>query len=164
MDGDGSLRLTDKEIAFAEPACAQRFPPVLTVEQAALYQRITDEMLGQIDAASGIRRRGLILAALTRLKQICDHPVLLNGKVAGVNGNPGDIDARSGKCERLIEMLEEVVAEGDSALVFTQFKEMGDILERLLAQRLGVPVLYAYLFSAWTLLIALVAIVMERSD
>ena len=116
----------------------------LTVEQAALYQRITDEMLGQIDAASGIRRRGLILAALTRLKQVCDHPNLLYGKIPGVEGDPTKIDARSGKCERLVEMLEEVIEEGDAALVFTQFKEMGDILEKLLIQRLGVPVLYLH--------------------
>lgn len=116
----------------------------LTVEQAALYQRITDEMLGQIDAASGIRRRGLILAALTRLKQVCDHPLLLNGKVAGIQQVSDEVDSRSGKCERLIEMLEEVVEEGDSALVFTQFKEMGDILERLLARRLNVSVLYLH--------------------
>jgi SNF2 family DNA or RNA helicase len=116
----------------------------LTVEQASLYQRITDEMLGQIDAASGIRRRGLILAALTRLKQVCDHPVLLSGKLAGFKTNENDLDSRSGKCERLIEMLEEVLEEGDSALVFTQFKEMGDLLETLLARRLNAPVLYLH--------------------
>ena len=116
----------------------------LTVEQASLYQRITDEMLGQIDAASGIRRRGLILAALTRLKQVCDHPALLEGKIAGLPDSKGEVDGRSGKCERLIEMLEEVIDEGDSALIFTQFKEMGDILEKALTRRLGAPVLYLH--------------------
>ncbi len=115
----------------------------LTVEQASLYQRITDEMLGQIDSASGIRRRGLILAALTRLKQICDHPMLLSGKVAGASTDT-ETDGRSGKCERLVEMLEEVVEVGDNALVFTQFKAMGDILEQVLTKRLGVPVLYLH--------------------
>ena len=115
----------------------------LTVEQASLYQRITDEMLGQIDSASGIRRRGLILAALTRLKQICDHPMLLAGKVAGASIST-ETDGRSGKCERLVEMLEEVVDVGDNALVFTQFKAMGDILEQVLTKRLGVPVLYLH--------------------
>src|SRR6185437_5365389 len=67
----------------------------LTVEQAALYERATSEMLNQIDAATGIRRRGLILAILTRLKQICDHPSL-------VLKDDGPIDGRSGKCERLV--------------------------------------------------------------
>ena len=111
----------------------------LTLEQATLYQRITDEMLGHIDAASGIRRRGLILAALTRLKQVCDHPAMLNGKVPGFSGRPNDLDSRSGKCERLIEMLEEMLEEGDCALVFTQYKEMGDLLEKTAAAAAGKP-------------------------
>ena len=116
----------------------------LTVEQAAVYQRITDEMLGQIDSASGIRRRGLILAALTRLKQICNHPAMLDGKLPGFNARPQDLDERSGKCERLIEMLDEVLDEGDSALIFTQYKEMGDILAAILPRRLQQPLLYLH--------------------
>ncbi|HEV2295659.1 MAG TPA: DEAD/DEAH box helicase [Tepidisphaeraceae bacterium] len=101
----------------------------LTPEQAAMYQQITSQMLGQVDAADGIRRRALVLAALTRLKQVCDHPGLLTDK-------NGDLDGRSGKTERLVEMLEEVIEEGDSALVFTQFREMGHLLEQILARRL----------------------------
>ncbi len=136
----------------ADPAVAGDLPEKLetkvfcnlTVEQASLYQRITDEMLGHIDAASGIRRRGLILAALTRLKQICNHPVMLDGKIAGFHARSNDLDARSGKCERLVEMLDEILDEGDSALVFTQYKEMGDILEKLLPRRLNAPVLYLH--------------------
>jgi SNF2 family DNA or RNA helicase len=108
----------------------------LTAEQAAMYERITGEMLGQIDQASGIRRRGLILAVLTRLKQICDHPALLTKDEM--------LDGRSGKCERLVEMLEEVIEEGESALVFTQFSEMGMLLERILHQRLHTPILYLH--------------------
>jgi SNF2 family DNA or RNA helicase len=108
----------------------------LTAEQAAMYERITGEMLGQIDQASGIRRRGLILAVLTRLKQICNHPALLT--------KDDVLDGRSGKCERLVEMLEEVVEEGESALVFTQFSEMGTLLERILHQRLHQPILYLH--------------------
>ncbi len=109
----------------------------LTAEQAGVYQRITDEMLGQIDSATGIRRRGLILAALTRLKQICDHPALLTKETTGLDG-------RSGKCERLVEMLEEVLEEGDAALVFTQYREMGHLLEKILAERLKVETLFLH--------------------
>ncbi len=109
----------------------------LTSEQAMHYQRIADEMLGQIDSAQGIRRRGLILAALTRLKQVCNHPAQLLKQ-------PGPLDGRSGKCERLVEMLEEVLEEGDAALIFTQFKEMGDLLQRLLAERLRTEVLFLH--------------------
>src|SRR5690606_7751088 len=87
----------------------------LTAEQAAAYERITADMLNQIDAATGIRRRGLILAALTRLKQVCDHPLLLLK-------DDGPIDGRSGKVERILEMLEEVLDSGDGALVFTQYR------------------------------------------
>jgi superfamily II DNA or RNA helicase len=109
----------------------------LTPEQAALYQRITGEMLGQVDAADGIRRRALVLAALTRLKQVCDHPALLLKDDEPLAG-------RSGKCERLVEMLEEVLEEGDAALVFTQFREMGHLLERTLAERLNVPIQFLH--------------------
>ncbi len=108
----------------------------LSAEQAALYERITAEMLGQIDAATGIRRRGLILAALTRLKQICDHPVLIEGDNAP--SDPASLEKRSGKGERILEMLEEVVQEGDAALVFTQYREMGHLLEKMIQARLNV--------------------------
>ncbi|MGB7156999.1 MAG: DEAD/DEAH box helicase [Tepidisphaeraceae bacterium] len=110
----------------------------LTPEQAAMYQQITSQMLGQVDAADGIRRRALVLAALTRLKQVCDHPALLNGPAGGKDD--GNLDGRSGKTERLVEMLEEVLEEGDSALVFTQFREMGHLLEQVLARRLRTTV------------------------
>jgi hypothetical protein len=112
----------------------------LTAEQAAMYERITAEMLGQIDTATGIRRRGLILAALTRLKQICDHPSLIDP-----DNNPAPaLDRRSGKCERILEMLEEVVQEGDAALVFTQYREMGHLLEKLITDRLKTNVQFLH--------------------
>lgn len=105
----------------------------LTPEQAALYEQLVASMLEQIDSASGIRRRGLILATLTKLKQVCNHPEhLLRGA--------GSLDGRSGKCERIVEMLEEVVEEGDAALVFTQYREMGELLKRLLETRLRLDV------------------------
>ncbi len=101
----------------------------LTPEQASLYERTVSDTLNQVDSASGIRRRGLILAALTKLKQICNHP-------AHFLKSEGPLDERSGKCERLVEMLEEVLEEGDAALVFTQYKEMGTLLQKMLVDRL----------------------------
>jgi non-specific serine/threonine protein kinase len=109
----------------------------LTPEQAAQYERIVGQSLNQIDSATGIRRRGLILSVLTRLKQICDHPSL-------VLKDDGPIDGRSGKCERLAEMLEELLDEGDAALVFTQFREMGHLLHSMIAKRLGVGVQFLH--------------------
>ncbi|MFZ4574681.1 MAG: DEAD/DEAH box helicase [Phycisphaerales bacterium] len=114
----------------------------LTGEQASLYESCVRRMLGEVETVEGIRRRGLVLAALVRLKQICNHPALLlkEGK-----NSPGPIDpSRSGKCIRLLEMLDEVVAEGDQALVFTQFREMGDILVPMLQHQLKKTVLFLH--------------------
>jgi len=109
----------------------------LTKEQAALYEAVVNDMLRQIEMAAGIQRRGLILTTLVKLKQICNHPVhfLDDG---------GPVGRRSGKCDRLTEMLEEVVAEGDRALVFTQFRQMGHLLERHLRQALGTEILFLH--------------------
>jgi SNF2 family DNA or RNA helicase len=109
----------------------------LTPEQAGLYEQVVDATLGEVESATGIRRRGVILAALTRLKQICNHPVqyLRDGS---------RLDERSGKCERLVEMLEEVIAEDDAALIFTQFREMGGLLAALLTERLHTEVLFLH--------------------
>ncbi|MCB9850938.1 MAG: DEAD/DEAH box helicase [Phycisphaerales bacterium] len=109
----------------------------LTPEQASLYEQVVEAALGEVEAATGIRRRGVILAALTRLKQICNHPVQYLRDAT-------PLDGRSGKCERLAEMLEEVIAEDHAALVFTQFREMGDLLVRLLTERLHTEVLFLH--------------------
>ncbi len=109
----------------------------LTPEQAALYERFVNESLRQIDSASGIRRRGLILATLTRLKQICNHPALLEEHTE-------TYDSRSGKCERLIDMLEELLEEGDACLIFTQYREMGHILERIIKARLNAATFFLH--------------------
>lgn len=109
----------------------------LTAEQAAMYERITGEMLGRIDTATGIRRRGLILSVLTKLKQVCDHPALVADNVPRVLN-------RSGKAQRLAEMLEEVIEEGEKALVFTQYRQMGDMIVEMLEKRLGRRVLFLH--------------------
>jgi SNF2 family DNA or RNA helicase len=97
----------------------------LTREQAALYEAVVNDMLGQIDQSGGIQRRGLILAALVKLKQVCNHPALFLG-------DGSELHHRSGKCDRLTEMLEEVLAEGDRALIFTQYRQMGELLKKLM--------------------------------
>jgi hypothetical protein len=109
----------------------------LTREQASLYEAIVKDMLEQIDRSEGMQRRGLILAALVKLKQVCNHP-------AHFLAEPAADPQRSGKCDRLTGMLEEVLAEGDRALIFTQFKKMGDLLQRSLEQALGCNVLFLH--------------------
>jgi hypothetical protein len=95
----------------------------LTREQATLYKAVVDEELRRIQSAEGMERRGRVLALLTFTKQICNHP-------AQYLSEKGPLSGRSGKLDRLTEMLEEALAAGDKALVFTQFREMG---ERLVA-------------------------------
>jgi superfamily II DNA or RNA helicase len=102
----------------------------LSKEQAALYQARVDQMEQDLTAVKGIERRGRILALLTHLKQICNHPSQFLKQA-------GPYKDRSGKLERLTDMLEEVLESGDKALVFTQFKEMGDRLQVHLKDVLG---------------------------
>ncbi|HTE41450.1 MAG TPA: SNF2-related protein, partial [Steroidobacteraceae bacterium] len=95
----------------------------LTREQASLYQSAFDTAMNNIESSDGIERRGQVLALITALKQICNHPAQYLHE-AGPLGN------RSGKLERLREMLDEALAAGDRVLVFTQYREMGDRLVR----------------------------------
>ncbi len=90
---------------------------VLSKTQAALYQQSVRELAVKLEAAEGIRRRGLILAFLMRLKQICNHP-------SHWLGDGGFDPAESGKFARLRELGEEIAARQEKALIFTQFKEM----------------------------------------
>ncbi len=115
----------------------------LSMEQANLYQQWVDQSLSDIESAEGIQRRGMILALLTKLKQLCNHPILLNGK--STKKTQKSISAQySGKLKRLHEMLEEVIDEGDRALIFTQFAEWGKLLQPYLEQQLKREVLFLY--------------------
>ncbi|MBX3407334.1 MAG: DEAD/DEAH box helicase [Phycisphaeraceae bacterium] len=116
----------------------------LTPEQAQLYQACVSDMLNAADAATGIQRKGLVLAGLIKLKQVCNHPAQFL-KESG-DGRAGAVPspARSGKCQRLIEMLEEVLAAGDRALVFTQFRQMGDLLASMLRRAFDREVLFLH--------------------
>jgi SNF2 family DNA or RNA helicase len=109
----------------------------LTPEQATLYEAFVQDTLNRIDLAKDMERRGLILAMLTGLKQICNHP-------AHFLKDQSPLEGRSGKLTRLIEMLDEVISGGDSALVFTQFVEMGELLKRSLEKSLDREVLFLH--------------------
>jgi hypothetical protein len=106
----------------------------LTPEQASLYQATVDDMMARIEAAEpGIERRGLVLATMAKLKQVCNHP-------AHLLGDGSRLDGRSGKLARLEEICEELTQAGDRALCFTQYAEFGRMLQPYLAARLGCPV------------------------
>ncbi|HEU5230677.1 MAG TPA: DEAD/DEAH box helicase, partial [Ktedonobacteraceae bacterium] len=109
----------------------------LTQEQASLYEAVVREMIEKIEQAEGIERKGLVLATLMRLKQVCNHP-------AQFMGDSSSLPRRSGKLSRLEEMLEEVLAAGDKALIFTQFAEMGSLLRQYLQETLGCETLFLH--------------------
>ncbi|GAB4514708.1 MAG: hypothetical protein Tsb0013_19080 [Phycisphaerales bacterium] len=123
----------------------------LTPEQATLYESAVKNMLTEVDRSEGIRRRGVVLTALIRLKQICNHPQLVakaNAQAAGdedYEAPTGPVAAsRSGKCIRLVELLEEVIASDEQALVFTQFRQMGHALQSMLRHTFDRDVLFLH--------------------
>ncbi len=92
----------------------------LSKEQASLYQSVVDRLAGEVAGKAGIHRRGLILAALTRLKQVCDHPALITGGSKAAT--------ESGKLESFFQLLDPLFRRDEKVLVFTQYVEMGKIL------------------------------------
>ncbi len=133
----------------------------LTPEQAELYETTVRRMLAAVEAAEGIQRRGLVLSTLVKLKQICNHPaqMLKEGplKDSAKDAISRDLDTdeppapegpvlatRSGKCVRMLELLDEVLAGGEQALIFTQFRQMGDLLSGMLRQELDRDVLFLH--------------------
>jgi SNF2 family DNA or RNA helicase len=109
----------------------------LTREQASLYEAVVKETMEAIDSTEGIQRKGMVLATLSKLKQICNHP-------AQFLGDHSPIPERSGKLSRLTEMIEEMIEVGDRALVFSQFAEMGKILQRHLQETFGREALFLH--------------------
>ncbi len=109
----------------------------LTTEQASLYQSVVDDMMDKIESSDGIERRGNVLAAMAKLKQVCNHPALLLHDRSAIG-------ARSGKVIRLEEILEEIIAEGDKVLCFTQFTEFAEMLLPHLAARFGTDIAYLH--------------------
>ncbi|MFF2652917.1 SNF2-related protein [Streptomyces sp. NPDC058045] len=124
----------------SDPGIAPELPPKtetelavsLTPEQAGLYEAVVRETLDRISAAEGPARRGMIIALLTALKQICNHPAQYLKEDAPL------LTGRSGKLDLLDELLGAILAEGSAALVFTQYVQMARLLETHLTDR-GVP-------------------------
>ncbi|MFD4713320.1 SNF2-related protein [Streptomyces sp. NPDC058430] len=121
----------------SDPGIAPELPPKtetdravsLTTEQTGLYEAVVRETLAEISGADGIARRGLIVKLLTGLKQICNHPAQFLKEEAP------RIPGRSGKLELLDELLDTILSEDASVLVFTQYVQMGRLIEQHLAAR-----------------------------
>ncbi|MCH0539225.1 DEAD/DEAH box helicase [Streptomyces sp. MUM 203J] len=121
----------------SDPGIAPELPPktetdrsvALTTEQTVLYEAVVRETLRAVAGADGMARRGLVVSLLTALKQICNHPAQY------LKEDQPRLDGRSGKLELLDELLDTLLAEGASVLVFTQYVRMARLLEAHLAAR-----------------------------
>ncbi|OJJ17112.1 hypothetical protein BKI52_30845 [marine bacterium AO1-C] len=100
----------------------------LTAQQSALYQNVVDMTLKAVEGSDGVQRKGLIFQLMNALKQICNHPshYLKKAKV-----DP----SHSGKMQMLLSLLDNIYESGEKTLIFTQYREMGDLLVPLLQQR-----------------------------
>ncbi|WP_432548432.1 SNF2-related protein [Kineococcus sp. SYSU DK004] len=131
--------------AKTDPAVAADLPEKLemtvranlTAEQAALYRAVVDDLLARLADVDDTGKRGLVLAALTKLKQVCNHPAHFLGDRSPLLHRGRH---RSGKLELLDGVVDGALAEGEKVLCFTQFARFGELLAPHLAQRTGGPV------------------------
>ena len=121
-------RKDDPEVAPDLPPKTETTHPVtLSVEQAALYRAVIEEVLHSIERSEGFARHGLVFKLLNALKQVCNHP-------AQYLQQPGPIAARSGKLDAFDDLVTAIADAGDSTLVFTQYVAMGNLLMARLAE------------------------------
>ncbi|MHA2087874.1 MAG: DEAD/DEAH box helicase, partial [Promethearchaeota archaeon] len=119
----------------------------LTEEQVKLYKNLTEETLRTIDDSTvdNRKKRGLILALLVKLKQICNHPYqYLKIDIVSTESdkNLKQIISLSNKLERLLEMTDEVISNGEKVLIFTQFKKMGTSIKKILEWKYKFKILF----------------------
>lgn len=110
----------------------------LSREQASLYAAVVRDVEQELEESEGIQRQGLMLSTLMKLKQICNHPAQFLQ-----DGGPFTAE-RSHKLERLSDMLGDVLEEGESALIFSQFTDIGASLERYLKSNLHCQTYYLH--------------------
>ncbi|MBB6447233.1 DEAD/DEAH box helicase [Bacillus benzoevorans] len=126
-DEDVALNLPDK--------LEQKEYCPLTAEQASLYEQLVHDSLADIDKLSPFERKGLILQMLSRLKQLCNHPALYLKEQRPVN-----LIERSAKLEKLQELVGAVLEQEESCLIFTQYIEMGHMIQTMIEEEFGVEV------------------------
>jgi hypothetical protein len=144
-EGEQALRALNGLLVFrrtkSEPEVAAELPDrideldhcSMTNEQIGMYQAVLDRLVNTTTDETGEPRQGAILAAITALKQICNHPAAYED-----DGRP--LPGRSGKLARLEEIVESVFAAGERILVFTHFAEWGKRLADHLTEVTGVPI------------------------
>jgi hypothetical protein len=125
----------------AEPVIAAELPDridaldhcPMTAEQIGLYQAVLDELVAETADTDAPKKKGAVLAAITALKQICNHP-------AAYTGDPGPLAGRSGKLARLEEIVDNVFEADERLLIFTHFATWGERLAKHLTARTGMPI------------------------
>lgn len=130
----------DQEVALNLPDKQEQkeFVP-LTAEQASLYEQLLQDTFANIEQLSPFERKGIILQMLNKLKQLCNHPSLyLKEDVA--KENILQLRARSGKLDKLTELVDAVRESEESCLIFTQYIGMGNMMKRLLEKKYGIEV------------------------
>ncbi len=144
-EGEAALKALNGLLVFrrtkSEPDVAAELPDrideldhcMMTTEQIGLYQAVLDGLVADANADTGEKKQGAILAAITALKQICNHP-------SAYQRDDKPLAGRSGKLTRLEEIVETVFASGERILVFTHFAEWGVRLAQHLTEHTGVPV------------------------
>ena len=142
---------TDATVIDDLPDCVQTKEYAnLTKEQASMYEQVVNRMMNEVEQSEGIQRRGLVLSTLVKLKQICNHPAHYgqaghqDGIIFPESAPLGLQSSRSGKASRMISLLEEVLATGEKALVFTQFREMGRLLSAMIQHDLDCETLFLH--------------------
>jgi SNF2 family DNA or RNA helicase len=129
----------DKEVALNLPDKQEQkeFVP-LTTEQASLYEQLIKDTFTDIEQLSAFERKGIILQMLNKLKQLCNHPALYLKETE--KENIMKAPNRSGKLEKLTELIDAVREQDESCLIFTQYIGMGNMIKELLEKRYGFEV------------------------
>lgn len=129
----------DEEVALNLPdKLEQKEYCPLTAEQASLYEQLIHDSFAQLEQLSGFERKGLILQMLSRLKQLCNHPALYLKEDSAAREL--QLQERSNKLEKLVELIEAVLEQGESCLIFTQYLEMGEMIRSVLKKKFAVNV------------------------
>ncbi|WP_209121859.1 DEAD/DEAH box helicase [Alkalihalobacillus sp. BA299] len=129
---------SDKALELQLPdKTEQTYVVGLTAEQASLYQAVVNELLASIDEKNSIERRATILSSITKLKQICNHP-------SQFLKDRGGLHHRSEKWDLLFTLVEQIIDNEEKLLIFTQYKEMGQLLQLGLSEyfKVDVPFLH----------------------
>ena len=126
----------DEEVALNLPDKQEQkeYCP-LTAEQAALYEQLTHDTLAKISQLSGLERKGIVLQLLSRLKQLCNHPSLYLKEE-----HPTNLLTRSVKMEKLAELIEAIIEQKESCLIFTQYIDMGAMIQQMIKKKFNIDV------------------------